>query len=193
VVLDARSDGVALVPGGILLVGAVRTCSSSNSRGEAHGALAVAGGGAGGPHRAGLALRLGEAGDDKRGGVGRGGGVGAVSSLADLALRAGDLLAVVVNVEVVAGVALLIAVLADAVAGQRPGERDLVLASGPLHVDREVYPPSAKCSPGSRPRRSSRAWIPARARLSSLVADMVATSVMTLGLSSEQVSVAWAR
>ena len=56
-------------------------------------------------------------------------------ALADLALRAGDFLAVVVDAEVVAGVALLGAVLAGGVAGQRPGEGDLVLAPGPLHVD----------------------------------------------------------
>ena len=62
-------------------------------------------------------------------------GVGAVPALADLALRAGDFLAVVVDAEVVAGVALLVAVLAGGVAGQRPGEGDLVLAPGPLHVD----------------------------------------------------------
>ena len=55
--------------------------------------------------------------------------------LADLALRAGDLLAVEVGAEVVAGVAVLVAVLAGAVAGQRPGEGDLVFAPGPLHVD----------------------------------------------------------
>jgi hypothetical protein len=54
-----------------------------------------------------------------------------VPALADLALRAGDFLAA----EIVAGVALLGAVLADGVAGQRPGEGDLVLAPGPLHVD----------------------------------------------------------
>jgi hypothetical protein len=58
-----------------------------------------------------------------------------VPSLADLALRAGDFLAVVVGAEVVAGVALLVTVLAGGVAGQRPGEGDLVLAPGPLHVD----------------------------------------------------------
>ena len=42
--------------------------------------------------------------------------------LADLALRAGDFPAVVAGAEVVAGVALLVAVLAGAIAGQRPGE-----------------------------------------------------------------------
>src|SRR5216684_2033254 len=103
--------------------------------GGSPGALAVAGGGAGGPGGAGLALALGEAGDDERGGVGRGGRVGAVPAPADLALRAGDFLAVVVDAEVVAGVALLDAVLAGAVTRQRPGEGDLVLAPGPLHVD----------------------------------------------------------
>ena len=46
----------------------------------------------------------------------------------------GDFAAVVVDAEVVAGVALLDAVLAGAVAGQRPGEGDPVLAPGPLHV-----------------------------------------------------------
>jgi hypothetical protein len=58
-----------------------------------------------------------------------------VPALADLALRAGDFLAVVVDAEVVAGVALLGAVLAGAVARQRPGEGDLVLAPGSFHVD----------------------------------------------------------
>src|SRR5215467_3267092 len=61
-------------------------------------------------------------------------GVGAVTPLADLALGAGDFPAVVADAEVVAGVALLDAVLAGAVAGQRPGEGDPVLAPGPLHV-----------------------------------------------------------
>jgi hypothetical protein len=85
--LDAGLRGVALVPGGILLVG--RGCGPAARKalaGEAHGALAVAGGGAGGPGGAGLALGLGEARHDERGGVGRGRGVGAVPPLADLAL-----------------------------------------------------------------------------------------------------------
>ena len=69
--LDAGPHCVALVPGGVLLVGAVADLQFVElARGEAHGALAVAGGGAGGPGRAGLALRLGEAGDDERGGAG---------------------------------------------------------------------------------------------------------------------------
>src|SRR5262245_34611584 len=85
--LDAGPDGVALVPGGVLLVGAVADLQLVElARGEAHGALAVAGGGAGGPGGAGLALALGEARLDERGGVGRGCGVGAVPPLADLAL-----------------------------------------------------------------------------------------------------------
>jgi hypothetical protein len=53
-----------------------------------------------------------------------------VPAPADLALRAGDLLAVVVDPEVVAGVAALVSVLAGRVAGQRPGEGDLVQAGG---------------------------------------------------------------
>jgi hypothetical protein len=60
--LDAGPDGVALMPGGVLLAGAVADLQLVElARGEAHGALAVAGGGAGGPDRAGLALALGEA------------------------------------------------------------------------------------------------------------------------------------
>src|SRR5207237_562157 len=118
--LDAGPDGVALVPGRVLLVGAVADLQLVElARGEAHCALAVAGGGAGGPGRAGLALGLGEAGDDERGGVRRGGRVGAVPALAGLALGAGDFLAVVVDAEVVAGVSLLVAVLAGGVARQR--------------------------------------------------------------------------
>src|SRR5215472_6961894 len=124
---------------------------------------------------------------------GRGRGVGAVPPLADLALGAGDFPAVVVGAEVVAGVALLDAVLAGAVAGQRPGEGDPVLAPGPLHVHQGGVAAVHQVLAGSRPRRSSREWIPARACLSSLAAGMVATSVMTLGPSSAQVSVTWAR
>jgi hypothetical protein len=76
--LDAGPDGVALVPGGILLVSVVTDLQFEQfAREEADGALAVAGGGAGGPGGAGLALALGEAGGDERGGVGRGGGAGA--------------------------------------------------------------------------------------------------------------------
>ena len=48
--LDAGPHCVALVPGGILLVSAVAGLQLAElARGEAHGALAVAGGGAGGP------------------------------------------------------------------------------------------------------------------------------------------------
>ena len=90
-------------------------------------------------------------------------------ALADLALRAGDLLAVVVDAEVVAGVAVLVAVLAGAVAGQRPGEGDLVLAAGPLHVDQggvaavdEVLcgeqAPALPAGRGSRPGPAGRRW-----------------------------------
>ena len=68
--LDAGPDGIALVPGGVLLAGAVTELQLVElTRGESHGALAVAGGGAGGPGRAGPALASGEAGDDERAGV----------------------------------------------------------------------------------------------------------------------------
>jgi hypothetical protein len=69
--LDAGPDCVALVPGGVLLVGAVADLQLVElARGKPHGALTIAGGGAGGPGRAGLALALGEAGDDERGRAG---------------------------------------------------------------------------------------------------------------------------
>jgi hypothetical protein len=58
--------------------------------------------------------------------------------VADLALGAGDCPAVVVDAELVAGVALLDSVLAGAVVGQRPGEAHPVLAPGPLPVHQEV-------------------------------------------------------
>jgi hypothetical protein len=116
-----------------------------------------------------------------------------VPSPADLALRAGDFPAVEVDAEVVAGVAVLVAVLAGAVAGQRPGERDLVLAPGPLHVDQGGVPAVGQVPGGEQARCASRAWISATAAVSALVAGMVATSVMTLGPSSAQVSVTWAR
>ena len=113
---------------------------------------------------------------------------------ADLALRAGDFPAVVVvDAEVVAGVALLVAVLAGGVAGQRPGEGDPVLAAGPLHGDQGGVAAVGQVVAGEQAPALGRAWIPARACLSSLVAGMVATSVMTLGPSSAQVSVTWAR
>jgi len=57
--LDAGPGGVALVPGGVLLAGAVADLQLVElARGEAHGALAVARGGADGPGGAGLALFL---------------------------------------------------------------------------------------------------------------------------------------
>ena len=65
--LDAGPYRVALVPGGVLLVSAVADLQLVGlARGQSQGALAVAGGGAGGPDRAGLALGPGEAGDDER-------------------------------------------------------------------------------------------------------------------------------
>jgi hypothetical protein len=58
-----------------------------------------------------------------------------VPASADLAPRAGDLLAVEIDPEVVADVSALVAVLAGWVAGQRAGEGDLVEVGGPLHQD----------------------------------------------------------
>jgi hypothetical protein len=66
--LDAGPRCVALVPGGVVLAGAVAGLQLAElARGKPHGALAVTGGGAGGPGQAGLALGLGEAGDGERG------------------------------------------------------------------------------------------------------------------------------
>ena len=65
--LDAGPDRIALVPGGVLLAGAVAGLQFKQlARRESDGALAVAGVGAGGPGGAGLALGPGEAGDDER-------------------------------------------------------------------------------------------------------------------------------
>ncbi|MFD9543895.1 hypothetical protein [Streptomyces sp. NPDC060022] len=55
-------------------------------------------------------------------------------ALADLALGAGDLLAVVVDVEVVPGEALASAVLAGGVAWQWSGDGDLVFSGGLFQV-----------------------------------------------------------
>lgn len=55
-------------------------------------------------------------------------------ALADLALGAGDLLAVVVDVEVVPGEALTSAVLAGGVDPERPGDGDLVFTCGLCQV-----------------------------------------------------------
>jgi hypothetical protein len=86
------------------------------------------------------------------------------------------------------------AVLAGAVAGQRPGEGDPVLAPGPLQVDKGSVAavgqvPGGEQAPGALAGRGSRPG----PSVSALVAGMVATSVMTLGPSSAQVSVTWAR
>src|SRR5262249_61183384 len=75
--LDAGPHGVALMPGGVLLVGAVAGLQLVElARGEAHGALAVGGGGAGGPGGGGGGLGLGGGGPPERGGGGRSGGGG---------------------------------------------------------------------------------------------------------------------
>jgi hypothetical protein len=116
-----------------------------------------------------------------------------VPPLADLALGAGDFPAIVAGAEVVAGVAVLGAVLASAVAGQRPGEGDLMDAASPFHVDEGGVAAAGEMPAGSSPRPSSRVWMPFRAAMSALAAGMVATSVMILGPSSAQVLVTWAR
>lgn len=65
---DAGQDRVSLVPGRVLLVDAVAQLQFEQfARREADGAVSVAGAGALGTCRAGLALALGEAGDDQRG------------------------------------------------------------------------------------------------------------------------------
>ncbi|WP_211231878.1 hypothetical protein [Amycolatopsis balhimycina] len=56
-------------------------------------------------------------------------------AFADLALRAGDLSAVEVDPEVVAGEALTLAVLVGGIARQRSHHGDPVFAFGPLQVD----------------------------------------------------------
>ncbi|MFF2820449.1 hypothetical protein ACFVT9_33595 [Kitasatospora cineracea] len=58
-------------------------------------------------------------------------------ALTDLASRAGDLLAVEVDAEVVPVEALVLAVLAGGVARQRPADGDLVFAGGSFEVDEE--------------------------------------------------------
>jgi hypothetical protein len=57
-----------------------------------------------------------------------------VPACADLALGAGDLAAVEVDVEVVPGEAFVLAVLAGGVAAQWPGDGNLVLTCGLFQV-----------------------------------------------------------
>ena len=113
--------------------------------------------------------------------------------LADLALRAGDFPAVVAGTEVVAGVALLDAVLAGAVAGQRPGAGDPVLAPGPLHVDQGGVAAVGQVLAGEQAPALQPGVDPGQGLPVGAGGGMVATSVMTLGPSSAQVSVTWAR
>lgn len=110
------------------------------SRGKSHGADVVGGAGALGAGRAWAALALGEACHDQRGRGGRGGRVGAVPARAHLSLRTGDLLIVVVDVEVVPGEALASTVLAGGVALQRPGDGDLVSAGSRFQVGQRRRP-----------------------------------------------------
>ena len=134
--LDSGADRVAGLPVGCLLLGADAELQVAEfSWGKAHGPGAVGGGGAAGTGRAGAALALGESGHDQRGGGGRGRRVGAVPALADLALGAGDLSAVEVDVEVVPAETFVLAVLAGGVAWQWPADGDLVFAGGSFEVD----------------------------------------------------------
>jgi hypothetical protein len=128
---------------------------------EAHGAGAFAGGGALGADRAGPALALG----------------------------AGHLLAVEVDVEVVAAEALASAVPASGVARRGVTWCSRAACS---RWTREVQPLSTRCSAGRGPRRRRRVWMPGRTWLSCVVAAVVATSVITLGPSGAQVPVRWA-
>lgn len=81
---------------------------------------------------------------------------------ADLALRAGDLPAVEVDVEVVPVEALVSAVPAGGVARQWTADGRLVFALGPLQVDRGGVAASTRCSAGSSPRRAARVWMAGR-------------------------------
>jgi hypothetical protein len=137
--LHSGADRVAGFSLGGLLLGADAELQVAEfSWGKAHGPGTVGRGGALGAGGAGAALVLGESGHDQRGRGGRGGRTGAVSARADLALGAGDLLLVVVDVEVVPGKTLASAVLASGVAPQRPGDGDLVFTGGLFQVGREV-------------------------------------------------------
>jgi len=104
-------------------------------RGKAHVPGTVTRGGALDADRAGLALGRGEPRHDQRGGGGRGCRIGAMPAFADLPLRASDLLAIEVNMEVVPIEALVAAVLPGGVARQRSGDGDLVFPGGVCQVD----------------------------------------------------------
>ncbi len=115
--LYAGAHCVAGLPFRCLLFGADADLQVAEfAWGEAHVA-GIAGLRAPGAVGAGLALALGEPCHDQGGRGGRGGRVGAVPAGADLAVGAGDLLSVEVDVEVVAVEALVPAVLPGGVAG----------------------------------------------------------------------------
>jgi len=103
-------------------------------RRKAHVPGSVTGSGALRPDRAGLALALGEPRHDQRGSGRRGSRVGAMPSPADLPLRAGDLVAIEVAVEIIA-VEALVAAMLGRVTGQRPGDGDLVFSGSVFPVD----------------------------------------------------------
>lgn len=133
--LHSGADHVSGLPLGRLLFGADAELQVTQLvRGKSYGAGAVGGAGALRACRAGAALALGEPCHDQRGGGGRGGRVGTLLARADLSLGAGDLLLVVVDVEVVPGQALVAAVLAGGVALQRTGDGDLVFTGSVFQV-----------------------------------------------------------
>lgn len=133
--LHSGADRIASLPLGRLLLGTdTKLQVAELSRGKAHSAGTVGGARALGTGRAGATLTLGEPGHDQRGRSGRGGRIGAVPARADLPPRAGDLLTVVSDVEVIPGKALTSAVLAGGVARQWSGDGDLVFAGDLFQV-----------------------------------------------------------
>lgn len=110
-------------------------------------------------------------------------------ALADLPLGAGDLLAVVVDVEVVAGEAFTPTVLPGGVAPERPGDGDLVVMCGLCKVGQGGVAAVDQVLGGQQPRRCRRASMPGRTLLSWVVEAVVATSVITLGSSGAHVFV----
>ncbi len=132
--LDSGADRVAGLPLGRLLFGADAQLQVAEfSRRKAH--VPGRGAGAPGPVRTRLALALGEPGHDQGCAGGLGGRVRAVPAGADLAVRAGDLLAVEADVKIVPAEALAQAVLAGGVDRQRSADGDLMFACGSFQVD----------------------------------------------------------
>lgn len=99
-----------------------------------------------------------------------------------LALGAGKPgLAVVVDVEVVPGEALGLAVLAGGVGPEWPGDGDLVFTGGLFQVGQGGVAGVDQVLGGQQPAVARRVWMPGRTWLSWVVAAVVATSVITVG------------